>query len=128
MQSAPYILTTLEYKLSLALYLPYNPQYPLRVSISNDLKNIVLRAICHQNIIGWDNFFKRIHLLILERDPNGMYHGFHMSELGCQNGAKRIIAIPILVDEQEYFSSREFMERIERKIASTGDRCSDKDI
>jgi len=58
MHSALYIVTTMEYKLSLAFCLPYNPQYPLRVSISNDLKISMLRAICHYNIIGCDNFLK----------------------------------------------------------------------
>jgi hypothetical protein len=58
MHIAPYILTTLEYKLSLVLCVPYDAKYHLREGISNDLKNIVLFAIRHQNVIGWDNFLK----------------------------------------------------------------------
>jgi len=40
-------------------------------------------------------FFKRIRLKILEGDPNGMYHGVNVSELGCKNGTKCTNAIPI---------------------------------
>jgi hypothetical protein len=44
----------LEYKLSSALCLPFSRKYSPLMSLDNHIKNIVLSAIWHQNILGWD--------------------------------------------------------------------------
>jgi hypothetical protein len=51
-----------------------------------------------------------------------------MPELGRQIDTKCVETIPIIMVQQKYMSSREVMEGIERKIASSGDQCSDKNI
>lgn len=49
-----HILAVLEYKLSSALCLPFSRKYSPLMSLDNHIKNIVLSAIWHQNILGWD--------------------------------------------------------------------------
>jgi hypothetical protein len=50
------ILATLEYKLSLTLQVPYVRSYCVSINSSPNQHQLLLQAIKHQNIIGWDNF------------------------------------------------------------------------
>jgi len=52
------ILATLEYKLSLTLKLPYVRSYCVSIQSSPNQHQLLLQAIKHQNIIGWDNFLR----------------------------------------------------------------------
>jgi hypothetical protein len=51
-------LSTFEYKLSLTLNIPCGHDYQCSSAISKPLKQNLMRAICHQNIIGWNAFLK----------------------------------------------------------------------
>jgi hypothetical protein len=51
-----YILCTMEYKLSIALDIPFLPKFHNQEEIPSDTKPLLMTAIRHQNIIGWDNF------------------------------------------------------------------------
>jgi len=53
-----YILCTLEYKLSIALDIPFLPKFHNQEAILPDTKPLLMTAIRHQNIIGWDNFIR----------------------------------------------------------------------
>jgi hypothetical protein len=52
------ILATLEYKLSLALQVPYQCYYCIANQSSPNQHPFLLQAIKHQNILGWDNFLQ----------------------------------------------------------------------
>jgi hypothetical protein len=52
------ILATLEYKLSLALQVPYVRLYCISIRSSPNQHQLLIQAIKHQNIIGWDNFLR----------------------------------------------------------------------
>jgi hypothetical protein len=53
-----YMITTFEYKLSLALSIDFIPHYSVtEQSKAPDHLSLII-AICHQNLIGWDNFLR----------------------------------------------------------------------
>ena len=53
-----YILATFEYKLSLTLDISDTQNYCCQSLLPPPLKHNLLRAIRHQNVIGWDMFLK----------------------------------------------------------------------
>jgi hypothetical protein len=57
--TAPFLITAIEYKLSLALSIPYLPKHELREQLSHDTHRSLMSAICHQNVLGWDMFLKK---------------------------------------------------------------------
>jgi hypothetical protein len=50
-----HIIVCLEYKLSLVLNLKHTPTYAIASSLPKDQHTILIRAVQHQNIIGWDD-------------------------------------------------------------------------
>jgi hypothetical protein len=57
-----YILTTFEYKLSIVLAIPFQPQFSVISPIQPLTKIRLIEAIRHQNIVGWDNSYVGTHL------------------------------------------------------------------
>jgi hypothetical protein len=53
-----YLISTLEYKLSLTLQVPFVHHYLNSYPISPDIHLTLLTAICHQNELGWDLFLR----------------------------------------------------------------------
>jgi hypothetical protein len=53
-----YIVATMEYKLSVTLNIPFDPQFANYFIVPQEIKSILLTAIKHQNLIGWDSFLK----------------------------------------------------------------------
>jgi len=53
-----FLLSTFEYKLSWTLDLPFHHNYQCSYVISNSVKQDLMRAVCHQNVIGWNIFLK----------------------------------------------------------------------
>jgi hypothetical protein len=53
-----YILTVYEYKLSLALKLPYSQQFYIMDQLPQTLYCTLIQAIRHQNTVGRDNFLR----------------------------------------------------------------------
>jgi hypothetical protein len=53
-----YIIRTLEYKLSVTLEIPFLPTFQKQDEIPPFRKTLLLNAIQHQNITGWDNFLR----------------------------------------------------------------------
>jgi hypothetical protein len=51
-----HILVTFEYKLSITLGLPYTQTFHMSSPICPSLKCLLIDAIHHQNIVGWDKF------------------------------------------------------------------------
>ncbi len=58
MHTPIHIIDCFEYKLSLALDLVYSKQFYTATSLPADQNRILLDAIKHQNIIGWDLFIR----------------------------------------------------------------------
>ncbi len=52
------MLTTFEYKISLTLDISYVQNYCCHSTLPPTLKNNLLQAIHHQNVLGWDMFLK----------------------------------------------------------------------
>lgn len=53
-----YNISTLEYKLSITLEIPFIPTFHIQDEIPPLTKMLLINAIRHQNIIGWDNFLR----------------------------------------------------------------------
>jgi len=53
-----YIISTLEYKLSLMLEIPFNQTFHIQNEIPPVNRMLLFSAKRHQNIIGWDNFLR----------------------------------------------------------------------
>jgi len=51
-----YVLTTIEYKLSILFSIEFIPKYSIASPLPLHVKNRLIEAIRHQNILGWDNF------------------------------------------------------------------------
>jgi hypothetical protein len=73
------IMDTLEYKLSLTLNIQYSPSYWNRTPSSYSISPMLLFAIRHQNILGWDAFLKGFmlrywHLSYLEAHKQNPPH------------------------------------------------------
>jgi hypothetical protein len=51
-----YLVHVFEYKLSIALDLPFSKVYHTSYEIPQNTHNLLLDAIRHQNILGWDKF------------------------------------------------------------------------
>lgn len=56
----PCIITTFEYKLSLALHLQYSTPYPILSTLPPPTHQLLIQAIWHQNRLGWDMALKVI--------------------------------------------------------------------
>jgi hypothetical protein len=52
-----HILMAFDYKLSLALHLPYSCQFQITDQLPQTLYCTLIQAIRHQNIVGWDIFY-----------------------------------------------------------------------
>jgi hypothetical protein len=52
------IVTTLQYKLSLLLDIPFEQTYFTTMQSSTSHHYALIQAICHQNIVGWNNFMR----------------------------------------------------------------------
>jgi hypothetical protein len=52
------IVATLQYKLSLLLDIPFEQTYFITMQSSTSHHYALIQAICHQNIIGWNNFMR----------------------------------------------------------------------
>lgn len=53
-----YILTTFHYKLSILLNLHYDHAFSPSTTLSYESKALLMSAIRHQNILGWDSFLR----------------------------------------------------------------------
>lgn len=53
-----YILSTMEYKLSLTHDISFKHTYRVTHETLQPIYWLLMTAICHQNIIGWDNFLQ----------------------------------------------------------------------
>jgi len=53
-----YIISTLQYKLSLSLEIPFITTFQIQNNIPPETRRHLISAIQHQNIIGWDNFLR----------------------------------------------------------------------
>jgi hypothetical protein len=58
LQTPIYLLSTLEYKSSLTLQIPFAQRYIKSFSIPSDIHLTLLTAIHHQNLLGWDLFLR----------------------------------------------------------------------
>jgi hypothetical protein len=53
-----HVLSTFEYKLSITLDIQFLPSFHVQNEIPSLTKTLLMSAIRHQNIIGWDNFLR----------------------------------------------------------------------
>jgi hypothetical protein len=58
LQTPIYLIATLEYKLSMTLQIPFDPQYVHTCPIPTDTHLMLITAIRHQNLLGWDLFLR----------------------------------------------------------------------
>jgi len=111
LHTAPFLITTFEYKLSLALCIPYDPKYQLRDSIPRESKRTLISVICHQNLVGWEMSMKgHTSKYWLE-----LQLGYPMAEATFQNWdtilVRLLLEIPFFMDNHG---------RIREKITGKG--------
>lgn len=93
--SVPCLLTTFEYKLSLTLDIPYSQTYQLSHNRASDVHRILLCAMQHQNVLGWDSALKASHPNIGMNYNYLIYINLSFTPIGMKNWSVCYFASPL---------------------------------